>query len=354
MNVFIKSSMDTYISDLHLKIEVYNVVRDMVDDVENWDAENNLRKAQRNLASTQKLAETIIVQMKRMQEKNKAMGLELSTLKMKAGNTRDLFVRDIGAFLSENKQMKRLKDKINDLEAKLQHMSLYGYEQESESAKERPADNAEEQENGQSTTQSEELVQGTEITGTLAVAPPISEQQIFLYDMDDETLMNVFSYLVTEEVIHSAQVCKYMLKKVYILFSIESTMVLPEWGDRPDRKALLEKAARASTAPALSAAPDRSAVSTATNSVPNTPSRNSVNNTSNGNISAALGGPPAGSEATSHEPALTKEIIGVLIKKLTCRFLLSIWRIFVVFSYYYLMTPITFSQSNLLRFVCSL
>jgi len=307
--------MESYISDLHLKMEVYNVVRDMVDDVENWDAENKLRKAQKNLSSTQKLNELVVAKMKRLQEKNAAMGLELSKLKLKATGTRESFVRDIGAFLSENKQMKKLKDKINDLEAKLQHMSLYGYENESETAKE---------ENPASTSETDLNAAPSEAapdsTANEVVVAPAGEQQMFLYDLDDEFLLNVYSYLETVDIIHCAQVNRYLLKKIYIQFEIESTLVQAEWGVRPDRKALLEQQQRLQQATAtVASTPVDVSGKGPTPSGSGSPLRNATPAPApeNGKAGGAVSAPAMLAQPVVPEVALTKEIIDVLIKKLT-------------------------------------
>lgn len=335
MNTFMKSSMESYISDLNLKMEVYNVVRDMVDDVENWDAENKLRKAQTNLSITQKLNDLVIAKMKRLQEKNAAMGLELSKLKLKATGTRERFVSDIGVFLSENKQVKKLKDKINDLEAKLQHMSLYGYENESDTAKEDiPESVTAGTEADQNAAPSEEAADNT---ADAVVVAPSREQQMFLYDLDDEFLLHVYSYLETVDIIHCAQVNRFLLKKIYIQFDIESTLVQAEWGVRPDRKALLEQQqAVANAAPPPPAPAAEPAVKgPASSSGASTPLRNATPVPDNGKLPIVSAEGAQGSSIASSssmvpqpavaEPALTKEIIDVLIKKLTRKRLAAIY-----------------------------
>ena len=318
MNGFVKLSMDAYVSDLHLKIEVYNVVRDMVDDVETWDAENRLRKTQNNLSSTQKLNDVIISSMKRLQEKNAAMGMELKKLKLKASGTRESFVKDIGSFLSENKQMKKLKDKINDLEAKLQHMSLYGYDNESDAAQE--VTSSEPSPESESIAETGAM-QAAENNNSASQAVEVSkkEQQMFLYDLDDEFLMNVFSYLETVEVIHCAQMNKYMLKKVYILFEIESTMVQPEWSIRPDQKVLQLEAAQQQPQSTHMTQGSTNASGQASVSKPSVSAPASNNNTA---ASSSVPSPSSAvatpSFAVAPEPIqMSKEVVDALTKKLT-------------------------------------
>jgi len=332
MNGFVKLSMDAYVSDLHLKIEVYNVVRDMVDDVETWDAENRLRKTQNNLNSTQKLNDLIVSNMKRLQEKNAAMGMELNKLKLKASGTRESFVRDIGSFLSENKQMKKLKDKINDLEAKLQHMSLYGYDNESDIAQEEPSSEPSPESETIAETGAKQAVENSN-SASQVVEMPKKEQQMFLYDLDDEFLMNVFSYLDTVEVIHCAQMNKYMLKKVYILFEIESTMVQPEWSIRPDQKTLLQEAAQQQkqlqqqpqNAPLTPQGSNNTSAQTQV-----TKPGGSIPVTNNNAVASSTVAPPAAttpSFAVAPEPIqMSKEVVDALTKKLTRKSTLLLFR----------------------------
>uniref|UniRef100_A0A7S3LZC2 F-box domain-containing protein n=1 Tax=Spumella elongata TaxID=89044 RepID=A0A7S3LZC2_9STRA len=317
MNGFVKLSMDAYVSDLHLKIEVYNVVRDMVDDVETWDAENRLRKTQNNLSSTQKLNDVIISSMKRLQEKNAAMGLELSKLKLKASGTRESFVRDIGSFLSENKQMKKLKDKINDLEAKLQHMSLYGYDNESDAAQEVTSSELSPESESiaeTGTTQAAEINSGA----SQAVETLKKEQQMFLYDLDDEFLMNVFSYLETVEVLHCAQMNKYMVKKVYILFEIESTMVQPEWSIRPDQKALQLEAAQQQPQTQMTQGSTNASGQASVNKPSGSAPASNNNTAASSSVASPSSAVATPSFAVAPEPIqMSKEVVDALTKKLT-------------------------------------
>jgi hypothetical protein len=154
------------------------------------------------------------------------------------------------------------------------------------------------------------------------------EQQMFLYDLDDEFLLNVFSYLDTAEVLHVAQICKYAFKRVVILFGIESTVLLPEWGIRPDRRSLEEQQKNATTSVGnLQAPPTPDRLSIKADAATGTPDRKGA---SAGAIAQGPGGAvamapsaaaaapaPSSLPAPADPPGLTKEIIDVLIKKLT-------------------------------------
>lgn len=52
----------------------------------------------------------------------------------------------------------------------------------------------------------------------------------FLAELDDEILLQVFSFLSTIEVLHSAEVNRYVFKRVVTLFGIDSQVIKEDWG----------------------------------------------------------------------------------------------------------------------------
>jgi hypothetical protein len=141
-----------------------------------------------------------------------------------------------------------------------------------------------------------------------------------LYDLDDNLLLAVFPYLETSEVLNVSQVCRYMLQKIYLLFGMEMSLIVPEWGVRPDRAALLEAQTQAQTqeeqrkkqgTPAIAAA--------AVTAQAQAPSAQIT-----AQIAAQITAPapasafaPASASAPTPEPVmLTKEIADSLTKKL--------------------------------------
>lgn len=314
--------MDSYYADLNLKMEVYSVVREMVDDIEMWDVENALLKTQKNLLTTQQLNDTVISKMRQLVDKNTKLEQELLKIKQVAQGTRELFVKDIGLFLSENKQVKKLKDRISELEVKLEHVAMYGTLEPVEDT-EVPVDNKDKKSgdvDSQDISAQVSEADNTSSAPAQAVVTVIKEQQMFLYDLDDEFLLHIFSYFDEgSEVLNVAHSCRHFFSRVNALFDIPNPLVQPEWSLRPRRYALPAPAQPATNA--TPSTPERA--SKAPSSAP-TPDRANALAASKGPPSAVPAVPPAPAgnavppaAPAPQDPVLTKEIIDVLIKKLT-------------------------------------
>jgi hypothetical protein len=362
MNSFMQSALDGYFHDIQVKIEVYDIVRELVDDVEYWDVENQLRRAQKNLALTQQLNDAVIEKLKDLNGKNDRLNAELAKLKDGAVTTRELFVRDIGHFLAENKQVQKLKDKISEMEIRLHNYAVHGTDvlepEEQEVVLTDATQNGKTEEEASTESVSNKVDETAPLSSVVSlpqqVLPPAPkpEQQMFVYDLDDEFLMSVFAFMDTPDILNVASTCKYLSIRVVNMFAMDSAVARPEWAVRPDRQALLAQAATQSTdaistvtagTAVVPATPDRSAInSSKTNS---TPERKSALGAVASSITATLAALPLTSSASAKgdtaapgtaqgtapapmpaapsltpapvETGLTKEIIDVLIKKLT-------------------------------------
>jgi hypothetical protein len=364
MNDFMHSALDGYFHDIQVKIEVYDIVRELVDDVEYWDAENQLRKAQKNLAVTQQLNDAVIEKLKDLNIKNDRLNAELAKLKDGAVTTREMFVRDIGHFLAENKQVQKLKDKISEMEIRLHNYAVHGTdilepeEQDQEMEQVDSTQNGKAEEEASTESESGKVDETAPLSSVVSLpqqvlSPPLkAEQEMFVYDLDDEFLMSVFAFMDTPDILNVASSCKYLSIRVVNMFAMESAVARPEWAVRPDRQALLAQAVSNTTDAVLTvtagtavvpATPDRGAInSSKTNS---TPERKSALGAVASSITATLAALPLTSSASAKgdtaapgtaqgpapapmpaapsltpapvETGLTKEIIDVLIKKLT-------------------------------------
>jgi hypothetical protein len=362
MNSFMQSALDGYFHDIQVKIEVYDIVRELVDDVEYWDAENQLRRAQKNLALTQQLNDAVIEKLKDLNSKNDRLNAELAKLKDGAVTTREMFVRDIGHFLAENKQVQKLKDKISEMEIRLHNYAVHGTDvlepEEQDVVLTDATQNGKTEEEASTESESNKVDETAPLSSVVSlpqqVLPPAPkpEQEMFVYDLDDEFLMSVFAFMDTPDILNVASTCKYLSIRVVNMFAMESAVARPEWAVRPDRQALLAQAASQTTdtissvtagTAAVPATPDRGAVtSSKTNS---TPERKSALGAVASSITATLAALPLTASASAKgdtaapgtaqgtapapmpaapsltpapvETGLTKEIIDVLIKKLT-------------------------------------
>jgi hypothetical protein len=345
MEGFIRNATEVYHQDLKIKLEVFNVVNDIVDDVEECASVNSMKRAEKNLMVSEKIVESMVQKIREVQAKNVRLDEQVVTMKKLASKTRETFVKDIGFFLAENKQVTKLKDRIATLELRLSRLAEYESdeslknEQKGDKDKARPECVAN---NEESTSVSDDKLSSSRTSEVDLTAPlssvalvPVAadnsssvgaallnqgsapkEQQMFLYDLDDNLLLAVFPYLETSEVLNVSQVCRYMLQKIYLLFGMEMSLIVPEWGVRPDRAALLEAQAQTQEeqrkkqgTPAIAAA-----VVTAQTQAP------SAQITAQ--IAAQITAPapafaPASASAPTPEPVmLTKEIADSLTKKL--------------------------------------
>jgi hypothetical protein len=362
MNSFMQSALDGYFHDIQVKIEVYDIVRELVDDVEYWDAENQLRRAQKNLALTQQLNDAVIEKLKDLNSKNDRLNAELAKLKDGAVTTREMFVRDIGHFLAENKQVQKLKDKISEMEIRLHNYAVHGTDvlepEEQEVVLTDATQNGKTEEEASTESESNKVDETAPLSSVVSLPQqvlqpaPKPEQEMFVYDLDDEFLMSVFAFMDTPDILNVASTCKYLSIRVVNMFAMDSAVARPEWAVRPDRQALLAQAASQTTdavstvtagTAAVPATPDRGAINSGkTNS---TPERKSALGAVASSITATLAALPLTASASAKgdtaapgtaqgtapapmpaapsltpapvETGLTKEIIDVLIKKLT-------------------------------------
>ncbi|KAJ1417779.1 hypothetical protein B484DRAFT_146668 [Ochromonadaceae sp. CCMP2298] len=219
-------------------------------------------------------------------------------MRLRAAETRESFVGEVGQFLEASRCSQKLKERVNDLQKKVGVVgkgaggTVEGGIRESGNTGEGEAG-----EGGQVSGEGEQ--EGAVLSeGQLQEQREQREQLFFLYDLEDESLMHIFSYLDTVEVLHIAQVCKFVLVRVDRLFGIESSVIQPEWETRPtaaDRQLLLQAQAQAQAQAEIQA---QAAIQ----------AQKQIQGQAQGQGGGQVG--PA-------DPILSKEIIDVLIKKLT-------------------------------------
>ena len=277
MDSFLQSSAHQLIIDMGVKFEVFNVVREMIDDIEEWDSQNEQLKLQIYLKSAESLNDRLIKNVRSLQRKNVRLKEELVDVKTKAADVRSQLLSDIGPFLYDSFQSKKLKDKIQELEEEISTISA----QYAEVLAQQPLltstiDNAADMEahppspnlhakaSAETTTdftkasdvneagqavESAGVSDNTEVDALVVeqineagqteanlvtkVAKKKKIQVLFFYDLKDESLLEIFSFLQTHEVLYTAQVCRFMYKRVDGLFGIDSQIITTSWGERP-------------------------------------------------------------------------------------------------------------------------
>jgi len=142
-----------------------------------------------------------------------------SRIRQQAAEARDCFVADIAQVLSESRNTMNLRNKIKELQRKVQVVETQ---------------DAELKELRKKIKDLEKVGSSGKGTGVVAVTPaPRKRVRKFLIHLDDPLLLAVFSFLETKDVIWAAQTCRYVFKRVDTLFGIESQIVRPEWGQEP-------------------------------------------------------------------------------------------------------------------------
>jgi len=155
----------------------------------------------------------------------------------------------IGQCLAESRNITKLKDKINILENKIKEMKQKGdfinysnnlVEQSSIDSKNNSSSNCSSSNSTNSncaatTTSSTTIITTNHNNNNNQLSSLTSDilQVLYVYDIVDNQLLTIFSYLQTIEVLSVTQICKYMYQRVDLLFSIDSNIIQLDWKIRP-------------------------------------------------------------------------------------------------------------------------
>jgi hypothetical protein len=143
-------------------------------------------------------------------EEREATARELQKVQSGALKVRNAFVADIGAVLNEARSVVKLKSTIRSLEDQL--LSTVAVQNELEAVRQR--------------------LRVVEKSYHLTQAPKPSSASLkamVFVALEDASVLEIFSYLQTEDVISIAQVSKYMFARVDDLFGIGSSLIQPHW-----------------------------------------------------------------------------------------------------------------------------
>lgn len=270
------------LSDLQTRYQVEKCVSDMVGDVEIWHAENALLAARREMKATKVQMEDLRGQLLALEEEKKAVDQTLAQLRKKATVVREKFVVDISQVLYESRRSHLLQSRARDVEeckariADLESQLLTSQdtikslekiiEQQGKSdissststststlhlphPPSSPMPHERNQANDDAATTATLAIAGASVTSTsnfeesgaassLAVDMEKEIHEVaknpinLLADLNDTTLLLVFSFLHTMEVLHAAEVNRFVFKRVGTLFGIESQVVQDDW-DKP-------------------------------------------------------------------------------------------------------------------------
>ena len=282
-------AMDLLHSSLvNLKIErsVECLLNDMISTIEHWSYENMLRHNKLEVLVAHRKNEELIKKIDVIEGEKKKLMESIDSLHSKAAVVRENFVLEISQILFDSRHSHKLKQKLKDLELKaslvdtLQKQLMDAEDTINAFKNDNSRDNnkarieasgiVEESHANNTTTNSDSdntttsqcvqsntppidssANQGAELipvtisqfhdtaessTAESLVAHEKKSKEStpkhcnFLAELDDELLLQVFSFLSTIEVLSSAEVNKYVFKRVVTLFGIDSQVVKEDWG----------------------------------------------------------------------------------------------------------------------------
>lgn len=202
----------------------------MISDIEVWKYENELLRSNQSLSIAEGFNKKLIEKIRRLEAKNRAVNAELSEVRMKAGEIRDMFVTDVEKLLSESKKVKRVQDRM--LEMGISDLAkLVNDEEETDEADENIKNEEEPSEVSQLTT----IV---EPAAPVAVAPPakaVPPKKPFtniLYEMSTESFLQSLGFLEVEDIKVLGEVNRYMCYYMGEVFEEPSQYVQPGWENK--------------------------------------------------------------------------------------------------------------------------
>lgn len=228
MNDYIKSSVNSFYHDFQVKCEVHNVIQDMIGDIEMWKYENELLRSNQSLSIAETFNKKLIEKIRRLEAKNRAVNMELSELRAKAGEIRDVFVSDVEKLLSESKKVKRVQDRM--LEMGISDLAkLVNDEEEPEESEEAVP---EKQATEESSSSNAEPAPAVVAAPPAKVLPPKVPFTNILYEMSTESFLESLGYLDVEDIKVLGEVNRYMCYYMGEIFEDPSQFVQPGWENK--------------------------------------------------------------------------------------------------------------------------
>lgn len=192
-------------NELHIRFEVEKVMDGLVNHIDIWEREEKLKELKDEVYASKTVSKRLLKRIDELNRDRNGLALQLEEIKQKAVTVREKFVIDIGRTLRESRTVKKLQDRVKELEVELERD---------------PAERCSQAKN-----------QSTKDDDAPIIARPRSIH--LLADLEEVPLLNVFSYLSTAEVLNTAQVNKFFFRRVDVIFGTDSKLVKEDWADRP-------------------------------------------------------------------------------------------------------------------------
>lgn len=268
---FVTNILSNSFQEVILHYDVEKLLNDMLSTVEMYYSENEYRIAKRDLMFSNKKIEKLEELVNELETDKDNLNKELLKIKDNAKYVREKFSLDIGEVLTLSRSMEKMKSTIKELEIKITNSSIV--EKELLEAQELiktlqllsynnassndsnfiKVDKGNEEKISSSSESIEKLLtisskKENEIIQSI-VNPIVKQVKVveiiqptiykprkyynFLSELEDDLLLQLFSFLNTKEVLHAAEVSRYVFKRVDKLFGIDSSLVVDSWGIKP-------------------------------------------------------------------------------------------------------------------------
>jgi hypothetical protein len=267
---FVTNILSNSFQEVVLHYDVEKLLNDMLSTIEMCYSENECRIVKRDLIFSNKKTEKLEELVNELETEKDILSKKLLKIKDNAKDVREKFSLDIGEVLTLSRCMEKMKSTIKELELKITNSAnvekelleaqelIKTFKSSSSSNISVSCDsNSIKEENGNEETIS---TLSEPMEGLVSIPPkkendtietiitPIKEEVIaiilptiykprkyynFLSELEDDLLLQLFSFLNTKEVLHAAEVSRYVFKRVDKLFGIESSLVVDSWGIKP-------------------------------------------------------------------------------------------------------------------------
>ncbi len=199
--------MDWYLDSIHgelcTRFVVYSTLRDIIETIScHYEQTRGIILEQKYLAA-EELNDTLVKQIQYLQIHCSQFSETILSVKARAQSTRREFIYDVGSYIADRRCNKLLQDHLATLQ------NVHDCRLDS---------------NGTTSPRSETH------PVILPITPPTSScMPRLLLELEDNLLLQVFSFLRTEEVLNYAQTNRFVYHRIDGIFDIQSTIVKPEW-----------------------------------------------------------------------------------------------------------------------------
>lgn len=244
--------LDVKLKDIKINHDVTLVLNNIVTLIEEWYTENEVRNHQRYIYILKEKESNYNIKIKELEFERDNVKKELIKIKQVAYNIREKFCIDISEVLYKSRHHNRLEMKVFELEKdnKLKEEQILLLENDLKETKEnitilekdinstkiniidkiKTEDVSNDSDDIiQINSNEEELIKNDDLINNDKI-DEIKESHTLLIDFDEDiVLLQIFSYLNTNEVLNAAQCNRFIFKRVDTLFGIDSKLALVEW-----------------------------------------------------------------------------------------------------------------------------